>query len=591
MILRTTKAASIHWGVKCLDQVLRFALQFVALTLWTFRLPDGSHTSDRSGRLVGQALRERGFQITNKRLSDVIDSYRSLNDSNVVALCKALQIFGCEVNAKKYADLSLLPDSTKTSVLRISVMKSGDIVEIRKNSDNELLVRGSHLVTKRHRIKSFQKLNSGIVVEVKFNHPYKEKGFLEAHISEVWKKTRYVWGVIFLLVVLLFGIFPRLFFIDGALTPSNVLRIGAAALGGLICGLLSRGNFYPDKEMSSLFCAQGPGSSCKSVLGSRYAKILGVPLADIGMIYFLGLLSIHLLHGTLPKIITYITIASALFVPIFIYIQAKLIKRFCSACLIILALVLVVASLGFSELLFKGARTQSVSINCTLLNLLSFVLPGVVWAFFRPSLLLEVQKNRRVKDVNYNSADTFEALTSKYMLIPTHEVGSLAGDIILGLENADIQNGVIVYLSAGCGSCSRVFHEFKQMKEQGLLPGKVALRLKADPLSTDYIDMSVAKYCMAIYETNGLQPTLDALDSWYKNYAPTSLAKWLEKIEPLSIGSLDQAQRNVNEIFESFSGLMLRGTPCLIWNGRPLPDHGSWNELLFLRRGAVSEGS
>ncbi|MAZ41071.1 hypothetical protein CL654_03055 [bacterium] len=66
-----------------------------------------------------------------------------------------------------------------------------------------------------------------------------------------------------------------------------LLLLGLA--GALMMGYLLNLHLVPADQS---FCDLGGGLSCSEVNTSQYAKILGIPVSLLGLIYFLGLLFI-----------------------------------------------------------------------------------------------------------------------------------------------------------------------------------------------------------------------------------------------------------------------------------------------------------
>lgn len=83
-------------------------------------------------------------------------------------------------------------------------------------------------------------------------------------------------------------------------------------------------------------------SGCDTVAQSPYSKVLGVPLAVYGIIYYVGMLAVVLayyvkripVHVHLPLVVFLGGVVGVLFSLYFIYVQAVLIGAMCIYCLI-----------------------------------------------------------------------------------------------------------------------------------------------------------------------------------------------------------------------------------------------------------------
>lgn len=102
-----------------------------------------------------------------------------------------------------------------------------------------------------------------------------------------------------------------------------------------------------------LVCDFGAGlDGCNLVAQSPYSRIMGVPLADFGIIFYaaLGLLSALLLfveRRPLLRALVILSVLGALMSVAFLYIQAVLIQALCVYCLISAAITFLAVPLAF----------------------------------------------------------------------------------------------------------------------------------------------------------------------------------------------------------------------------------------------------
>ncbi|TSC86260.1 MAG: hypothetical protein G01um10147_972 [Microgenomates group bacterium Gr01-1014_7] len=88
-----------------------------------------------------------------------------------------------------------------------------------------------------------------------------------------------------------------------------------------------------------MFCLIG--GDCGAVVGSKYGKTFGIKNEIIGMIYY-ALLGIYILTGIVLPPIKIIAGVAALFSLYLLYIQVVVLKKFCSWCLIAIAINLLI---------------------------------------------------------------------------------------------------------------------------------------------------------------------------------------------------------------------------------------------------------
>lgn len=94
------------------------------------------------------------------------------------------------------------------------------------------------------------------------------------------------------------------------------------------------------------------GSSCDEVWNSKYADVLGIPMTTFGLIAFSILLLLSFLRTKniwFDRIFIMFSGFGALFALYLLSVQAFVLKRFCSTCLIIDALMIAIALLASED--------------------------------------------------------------------------------------------------------------------------------------------------------------------------------------------------------------------------------------------------
>jgi uncharacterized membrane protein len=108
----------------------------------------------------------------------------------------------------------------------------------------------------------------------------------------------------------------------------------------------------------------GPLHGCETVAASKYSRLLGIPLAYLGVAYYLfgaGITSfLERSHRARVLALVYALIGTAMSVW-FIYIQAVLIKALCMYCLTSAAAAFALAIVAFL-LLTKGNQTENLVV-------------------------------------------------------------------------------------------------------------------------------------------------------------------------------------------------------------------------------------
>jgi uncharacterized membrane protein len=110
----------------------------------------------------------------------------------------------------------------------------------------------------------------------------------------------------------------------------RTLRLASAVLaaaGAAVTGYL----LYVRQTGGALVCATG---GCETVQSSSYAEVLGVPVAGLGLVGFLGLLLAALLRGEWARLSqATLALAAFFFSAYLLYIQVGVIEAICQWCL------------------------------------------------------------------------------------------------------------------------------------------------------------------------------------------------------------------------------------------------------------------
>ncbi len=134
------------------------------------------------------------------------------------------------------------------------------------------------------------------------------------------------------------------------------LRLASAALataGAAITGYL----LYVRQTGGVLVCSTG---GCETVQSSSYAEVLGLPVAALGLLGFLGLLAAALARGEWARL-TQATLALAAFFfgAYLLYIQVGVIEAVCQWCLATDVITTAIAALALLRLRLGEAAAST----------------------------------------------------------------------------------------------------------------------------------------------------------------------------------------------------------------------------------------
>jgi len=117
-----------------------------------------------------------------------------------------------------------------------------------------------------------------------------------------------------------------------------------AALGAAISAYL----LYVRQTGGTLACSTG---GCETVQASSYAEVLGVPVAALGLVGFVGLLTAAVLGGELARLAqATLALTALLFGAYLLFVQLAVIDAICQWCLATDALTAALAGLALLRL-------------------------------------------------------------------------------------------------------------------------------------------------------------------------------------------------------------------------------------------------
>lgn len=129
-----------------------------------------------------------------------------------------------------------------------------------------------------------------------------------------------------------------------------ILRgIALAALAGLAVSSVSLVHHYGREQTS--YCDLGASFNCDIVNRSVYSSVLGIPVALIGMLGYLGMLGLATIYRTkaeTPLVLTTASIAGLGFALYLTYIEKFVLATWCILCLSSLAAISAIAILSVS---------------------------------------------------------------------------------------------------------------------------------------------------------------------------------------------------------------------------------------------------
>lgn len=343
-----------------------------------------------------------------------------------------------------------------------------------------------------------------------------------------------------------------------------------SSLAGLaIAVLIVQHELGISNELIGQLCNAGRNTDCDAVLqskGSRLVKWLN--WADAGIIYFTSytlLIVIIQLAGnntgfTVPAILSAAAVPFTLFS---LYYQWRVVKKWCTLCLLTVAVLWVQFALTVTTgmHLVKEGHSNTLSLNQLLLPVMIFTITCAVWMLvLRPAL----KNNKDLISKNYsllrikNNLVVFESLLKRQRRVDT---SPFENELQLGNPHARVQ--IMVACNPYCGPCAlahKVLHEITETNDIGLT---IRLSIKAD--NPEDKRTIAGKYIMELVSGTNPDYKRKILHDWYEWM---DLEKFKEKY-PLQNRAHVQWQLGLHEKW--ITEAKIEFTPTIFINGYQLP--------------------
>lgn len=390
---------------------------------------------------IGRWLHNRSVDISSHLLKEKLQTHPDY--PSLLAITDALDELGIE-------NMSLVVDKEKLDELPLPFLThsplSGGFTEI-NNIEHQI-----------RKDKDFEKNWNGIVVLVEkppgWHHTENEKA-LTKHKT----KTKQIFASLsFVIFFAVFSLFDQLSFSSAALLV--VSAIGLAIAIFIVQQELGIGN-----ELTEQLCKAGKATDCNAVIhykGSKLSKWLNWP--DVGIIYFSSFLFTLVAMPANP-LLSFFSAAAILFIFFSVYYQWRVVKKWCTLCLLTVA----VLTAQFALLLPAALNmikngTEIISVESLAFTSFIFSTIATAWLWLIKPVL---QKNKELADKNYplqrfkNNPDIFKALLRQQRKVDTTPFEK---DLHLGNPDAHLQ--IMVACNPYCRPCASTHEALHQLAEK-----------------------------------------------------------------------------------------------------------------------------
>lgn len=245
-----------------------------------------------------------------------------------------------------------------------------------------------------------------------------------------------------------------------------------AAVAAAVSGVLTGATAGQSANVNVPGCPRGKLVNCESVLNSQYSKVRGIPMSDLGTAFFGAVLLLVATAAAAPRapaIWGAIALAFLLALPLALLLIGVqvVIRRFCTMCLIVHALV-VAGAIASWTFLGEGWRVADV--------LPALGLGGVYGSlilFLGIPFFTRAERTRRlIETQNRVAASPFATLAHLSTESPTPVRGAVCG---VKLPGPPAEHELVLFAHPNCGQCAQTIEELSGLASTGALDAYVAV--------------------------------------------------------------------------------------------------------------------
>lgn len=424
-------------------------------------------------------------------------------------------------------------------------------------------------------LKTFTKLSTGIIFLIEPSETAGEKDYSSLRKAELQKTILTHIGLysIPILAAIICILNLSLAPISvGGWALLNVLNATGAFLSCLL--VLYEVDVY--NPALRRLCTSGAKTSCTEVITSSHSAFFGISWSILGFSYFTSNLIILILIGgndsPLFSLLKFINLGSLTYVIYSVYVQWKIIKKWCLLCL---AIQMVIMCQGILIIFSYNFNYLNWGILVDFLTILPIYLLSLIAASTFSSALkknkIVVSKRSELLAFKYDIS-VFQHLLLKEKKVKLTPLGL---GLFLGHENAKYQ--IIKVCNPYCEPCAEAHRPIEKLLEKDLSLS-VQIIFTASNLQTDIRKLPVS-HLLNIDEHFDKIILRDSLNGWYsqeeKNYE-----SFADK-HP-SNGTLDKYDLKISNMHDWCSENEIKFTPTFFVNGYQLPHNYTAEDLKFL---------
>lgn len=442
--------------------------------------------NDNLTTVVFRWMRLSGIRLSRRYLDEQLQSHPDY--PSLLSITDTLDELGI-------TNMSLVVDKKKLDELPVPFLAHNPI-----NGGSFIVINDVLGQIKQN--KSFEENWDGIVVLTEKPEGWRHKGNENA-LRKEQAVNKYIISGIAVAVIL------AILSLSGVLNYQTGGLLLTAVAGMAIAVLIVQQELGISNKITEQLCSAGKETDCNAVIRSKKAKLAEwFSWSDAGIIYFASYLLL-LVVSSAESALAIISAAAIPFVFFSAYYQWRVVKKWCTLCLLIAAILILQFVLWLPALL---------RFDSDIFSLNNFSVTGSIFSIMAVAWLLAVKpalhRSKELEEKNYvlqrfkNNANVFNALLTQQRRVDT---APFEFDLQLGNPLAALQ--IMVACNPYCRPCAKaheLLHELVKRNDIGLT---VRFSVKADN-KEDKRTLAV-EYLLQLLKKESSNYKRKVLHDWY----------------------------------------------------------------------------
>lgn len=330
---------------------------------------------------------------------------------------------------------------------------------------------------------------------------------------------------------------------------------------------------FQEGKFGNSFCRGNAKIDCNAVLNSSAASVWGMPMTNVGFIFFAGsflALVLGIFAGNISIPLMTLTMLAAVPYAFFsIYYQYSVVRKWCTLCIAVQGIVLLSAVLLVIE--YNTSAHSIPDANSILVLFTGFVLTAM-YMFFPgepfQGTAARLRETERKLNVWKSDPEFFRILLQRQKFV---DASPFRDEIILG--NAAANTTVVMVIDPACKPCEKALKTLMKVYHLVVPHVKLYLRFKFDP--NDAMSIYVVDQLLTLGAMADEKMIIEALNDFLSQ--PFSV--WSTKYNDTPNDDVaEQRHRHL----DWYTRMRIESTPAFIINGHMLPVHHSVEDLPFV---------